>query len=127
MASILLTSWLILFISFVLVFFAWTGFLAMMNLKGNQTKVTAPIKILAFLVVWLGRGFSITLNWTLGHLFLEIPREKYFSHRLARHIDDFGWRGEVARWISFHLLDPYDPDGRHVVPEEEDIKKDEYV
>lgn len=27
---------------------------------------------------------------------------------------DTGWRGRVARWVAAHLLDAFDPDGKHI-------------
>lgn len=27
---------------------------------------------------------------------------------------DASWRGRVARWVAAHLLDAFDPDGKHI-------------
>jgi len=47
-------------------------------------------------------------------LLLEFPRETTVTARLKRHAKEQGWRGAVARWVATHLLDAFDPDGRHI-------------
>jgi hypothetical protein len=47
-------------------------------------------------------------------ILLEFPREWLVTGRLKRHAPDATWRGAVARWFALHLLDSFDPSGRHV-------------
>lgn len=57
----------------------------------------------------------VAVNATLLSLvFLERPREWFFSRRVSRHCrNGSGWRKSVACWICRDLLDAFDPDGRH--------------
>ncbi len=47
-------------------------------------------------------------------LLAELPRETTVTARLKRHKYATGWRGRVARWVAAHLLDAFDPDGKHI-------------
>ncbi len=38
----------------------------------------------------------------------------FYAARLKRHKYDAGWRGRVARWVAAHLLDAFDPNGKHI-------------
>ena len=93
----------------------WVFYLAIMNIKRNQDKLTIYAKILAYPTVVIGYLFDITLNLTVGCvLFLELPRELVLSERLSRHkTNSSGWRLRRASWICANLLDPFDPSGNH--------------
>lgn len=72
--------------------------------------------------LWLVPGLFMDalLNLTVGTLlFLELPGGKkpwyleLVTDRLKRNVVNLGWRGKVARFICHHLLDKFDPRGRH--------------
>lgn len=70
--------------------------------------------VLAF--YWL----DVYVNYTIMSLFLwEFPKswkeEKLVTERLTRYyFDKDGWRKQVTAWIGPLLLDPWDPNGKHV-------------
>lgn len=95
----------------------WSAYVLVMNLKrardaGTLSRVAyamgMPILIVGYLLDFLVNVLVCT------PLFLELPRESTVTARLKRHIDKDHWRGRLARWIADHLLDPFDPDGKHV-------------
>lgn len=46
-------------------------------------------------------------------VFWELPRELTVTARLKRHIDDPGFRGEIARFMCVKMLSPMDHTGNH--------------
>jgi hypothetical protein len=49
-------------------------------------------------------------------LFLELPRQWTMSERLQHHIrtsPSGSWREKIAAWFCTHLLDTFDPSGKH--------------
>lgn len=95
----------------------WLFYLAVMALirARDEKRLTKVALLLAYPVVVIGLLLDFTLNVTVGTaLFLEPPREWLLSPRLSRLIEtDPGWRGDLAAWVCVHLLDTFDPDGRH--------------
>ena len=90
-----------------------TAFLAAASAKRiDAAGVHIPIDVKAVTAVWLLVGYpsDVAFNLTRGTvLFREWPQELLFSHRVARHMDDRGWRGEKAReWAS--VMNAADPD-----------------
>ena len=78
--------------------------------RGGWWRVVAPVTVIALVL-------DAVLNYTLFALLtLDWPRstEYTFSERLSRliHYDD--WRGTLARGIASHMLDPFDPTGKHI-------------
>ena len=66
-------------------------------------------------VLIVGYALDFTVNVTVCTVLLaELPRETTVTARLKRHKYDAGWRGRVARWVAAHLLDAFDPDGKHI-------------
>ena len=62
---------------------------------------------------------NVALNYTvLALVTWDFPRqgEWTFSKRLERFIRGTGWRRELAALVAMALLDPFDPDGRHIQP-----------
>jgi len=92
----------------------WILYLAGMNLKRNEHKLTLPAKLIAYPAFWFGLLCDVVFNIVLGTVFfIEPPREFLFTARCERHMHDDNWSGALARWFCKNLLDPYDPDGRH--------------
>lgn len=95
----------------------WAIFLAVMNLKrARDAELLGPVAYaMGVPLLALGYVLDAIVNWTVFSLaFAEVPHEMTVTYRLKRHIADPGWRGRLARWLAAHLLDPFDPDGRHV-------------
>lgn len=99
------------------IYATWVAYLAIMALirARDEKRLTKVALWLAYPVVVIGLLLDFTLNVTVGTaLFLEPPREWLLSPRLSRLIEtDPGWRGDLAAWVCVHLLDTFDPDGRH--------------
>lgn len=95
----------------------WGMYVLVMGLKrardaGTLSRIAyvlgVPILVAGYLLDFIVNVTVCTL------LFLEPPRETTVTARLKRHADKDNWRGRIARWMAAHLLDPFDPDGRHV-------------
>lgn len=82
------------------------------KLQGRLSRVAL---VLGFPVYAIGYLLDVFVQMTVASvLFLELPREGLVTGRLTRHIKrGKGWRRDLARWICFHLLDPFDPHGVH--------------
>jgi len=95
----------------------WLFYLAVMNLKrardnGTLSKVAlflgSPILIVGYLLDWFVNVTVMTI------VFLELPQEKMVTHRLRRHVrHGSGYRKKLAWFICHHLLDTFDPSGKH--------------
>jgi hypothetical protein len=101
----------------VALYLLWPFYLAAMNLKRARDagKLTKVAYALGAPILYVGWALDIGVNWgVMSLLLVEFPREWTVTARLKRHKNDGGFRGKVARWFALHLLDPYDPAGRHI-------------
>jgi hypothetical protein len=61
--------------------------------------------------------FDVVVNWTVASaLFMEWPQELMLTKRLKRYHGPAyagSWRAKLAAWICAHLLDQFDPRGKH--------------
>lgn len=95
----------------------WVFFLAVMHLRerrdaGQLSRVSYACGVPVLIV---GYALDFAVNVTVCTVLLaELPHETTVTARLKRHKDDAGWRGRVARWVAAHLLDAFDPDGKHI-------------
>jgi len=112
-----MNGWVLALYSVGATYALWLFFLAVMNLKGARDagtlgpvayKLGVPILVVGYLLDFIVNVGPCTL------LFLEPPRETTVTARLKRHAPRDTWRGRVARYIAQHLLDAFDPSGRHV-------------
>lgn len=107
-----------LFFIFSAVYLLWTVFLAGMTLKraNNAGTLSFGLLALAIPIILFGYLLDITINaLVLSVVMLELPHELLVTQRLSRHLhDSTGWRFHFARWIGDHLLDQFDPTGRHL-------------
>lgn len=95
----------------------WVGYLALTNLERVRVAqgLTKPQRLLAGVLLFIFGLLDVLLNWTFCVLlFLELPREITVSRRCTRHFKADGWRGDVARWLGRHALDPFDHRGAHI-------------
>lgn len=103
--------------TFLGIYLLWVFYLAVMNLdRAKRSGTLGPVAFalgLPILIGGLALDFLINLvPCTIA--FRELPRELTVTARLKKHIDDKGHKGDMARWIADHLLDPFDPSGKHV-------------
>lgn len=99
------------------VYVLWPIYIASMGLMSARDSGTiGPVTIaLGYPVVITGLALDVFLNATVcSAIFMELPKEWTITHRLRRYKPFPDWRGQVARWIARHLLDPFDPSGTHV-------------
>ncbi len=110
--------WLDLVWAFPLASFVmWVGYLALTNLERERVEsgLTPPQRLGAGILLLIFGPLDVLLNWTFCLLlFLELPQEATISKRCTRHFKADGWRGDVARWLGRHALDPFDHRGAHV-------------
>lgn len=94
----------------------WALYIVVMALQRARRAGTlskAALALGAPLIV-AGVLLDIAVNLLLMTvLMLEWPREWLVTARLKRHCGQPTWRGAVAGWMCHHLLDTFDPDGRH--------------
>lgn len=78
-------------------------------------KLTRATYVVALPWVVVGLVADVLVNvFVASILFLEPPWEWLVTDRLQRHLEATeGWRSRLARWICTHLLDVFDPSGRH--------------
>ena len=62
--------------------------------------------------------FDVVYNWTFGMLmFMDVTSDWTLSERLSRYRNSdkhkATWRMRWADWICEHILNPYDPKGKH--------------
>lgn len=94
----------------------WIRYLAVMNLKRTKDSnaLTSVGGFLGLYVYYSGLFMDFVGNLFLSLPMLEFPQEWLITSRLKRHCDANNWRGGIARWMATHLLDPFDPSGKHV-------------
>lgn len=95
----------------------WVMFLAVMNLqRARDSGRLGPVAYqLGVPVLFAGYALDFIVNVTVCTvIFFEPPRETTVTARLKRHVRRIGWRADLAEWIAAHLLDPFDPSGRHI-------------
>jgi len=94
--------------------FTWMYYLAVMNLKSKLDTLQWFHKLWAYPAIFFFLVVDFVFNIIVGSIsFLELPREKYFTARCARHIKSPGWRGKVAHFWCREFLNPFDPTGTH--------------
>lgn len=94
----------------------WVLYLAIMNLKRHEDRLTTPSKVIGYPVLAVGYVLDALFNWSVGTImFLQIPKTLLFTGRLERNIQTQkgGWRFDLALYLCENLLDPFDPDGLH--------------
>lgn len=99
------------------VYLLWFFYLAVMNLaraKENGTLTTVAL-YLGYPIFLVGYLLDIFVQVTvMSLLFLELPKEWTVTGRLKRHLyGSLGWREKIAAWFCHHLLNTFDPNGRH--------------
>ena len=103
--------------AYLLALATWIFYLAVMALLPHRHTMRPVAKAHAYLLLAVGLVLDVALNVLVGSLiFLEPahPKRLLLTARLSYHnTRDHGWRTRLARWICVHLLDQFDPRGRH--------------
>lgn len=103
--------------SFGAVYALWLFYLAVMHLARAREAGTLsrPALYLGYPLFLIGYLLDVFVQLVPASvLFLDVPREFTLTGRLKRYIaGPEGWRETVAVWMCSHLLNTFDPDGKH--------------
>lgn len=102
---------------FLWTYVLWGLYVLVMGLKRARDEGTLSPFTRALGIPILVAGYALDFAVNVAVLtpaFLELPRETTVTARLKRHKNADDWRGRISRWVAAHLLDPFDPDGRHI-------------
>lgn len=93
----------------------WVLYLAIMSLAEHRDRLHPVAKFHAYFVILpVGYVVDALLNLLACVIFLRVPRDWLLTGTLKRTIaTDDGWRCDVAAWVCEHLLNQFDPKGRH--------------
>lgn len=109
--------------AFLSVYVLWLLYLAVMNLKRSKDAGTIPRTAL-----WMGYPILLVglfVDWVVNVLvftvlFLDLPGSatELVTGRLKRYAYTLKYAGtkrqKAAHWFAEHLLDPFDPYGKHI-------------
>lgn len=93
----------------------WVLYLAIMNLAEHRNNLHPVAKFHAYFVILpVGYVVDALLNLLVCAIFMRLPRDWLLTATLKRTIaTDDGWRCATAAWICEHLLNQFDPKGKH--------------
>lgn len=97
----------------------WYLYLIVMGLYRAKLlgRLTWPVKVLGAPALVVGFAVDVLAQYTVAAIvFRELPEagEHLVTDRLQRYLQDgSGSRYRKAKWICTHLLDPFDPTGKH--------------
>lgn len=116
--NILETTFLtLLYISgvYTLVFLTWILYIAAMQLRDKINQLHAVAKVHAYVFGAVFLVFDVLVNLAFGTMiFLEPPQEFLLTSRLKRlKLHGNRWQKKAASWICEHLLNQFDPTGKH--------------
>jgi len=113
--DLLATLWWLVMAELGFILGTWVLYLAVMNLAGNRAEMSRPVKLLAYGVILpIGYVCDAVLNLHFCLAVQRLPRDWLLTGTLKRTIaTESGWREAFAAWVCLHLLDPFDPKGRH--------------
>lgn len=101
---------------YVALVFAWVLYIAIMGLSRVRHDLHPVAKVNAYLLI-LPVGYVVDFILNMGFcafVFHRIPADWLLTGTLKRVINtDNSWRADVAGWICAHLLNQFDPKGRH--------------
>ena len=95
----------------------WVLYLAIMNLAEHRHALHPVAKFHAYAVILpIGYVVDALLNLLACLVFMRIPRDWLLTGTLKRmqNTEPSGsWREAAAGWVCAHLLNQFDPKGRH--------------
>jgi hypothetical protein len=92
----------------------WTLFLTYCalhaSIKSGKFYATPwPVRAMSYLLLAVMGGVDAIFNITIGSaVFLELPKSWMFTTRCSSHLNDFDWRGDLARWVCNGWLNPFE-------------------
>jgi hypothetical protein len=103
--------------TFGTVYALWLFYLAVMHLARAREAGTLSrtALYLGYPLFLIGYTLDVFVQIVVASvIFLDPPRDWTLTGRLKRYINGpEGWRETVAIWMCQHLLNAFDPDGRH--------------
>ena len=101
--------------AYAFVVLCWVLYLAIMNLAEHFDSLHPVAKFNAYCIILpVGYALDFALNLAVCAAFLRRPRDWLLTGTLKRTINtDDSWRADVAAWICTHLLNQFDPKGKH--------------
>lgn len=113
MTTILLT----LGAGYAMALLCWVLYLAIMNLAEHRHALHPVAKFHAYAIILpVGYVCDAVLNLLVCAIFLRVPRDWLLTGTLqrTRNTEPAGsWREITAAWVCTHLLNQFDPKGRH--------------
>jgi hypothetical protein len=92
----------------------WIFYLMAMSLIPHRDNMHPIAKVHGYILVGIGLILDAFLNIVIATvILLQFPRQFLLTQRLKYNIKRGGWRGKVSAWVCEHLLDQFDPKGRH--------------
>lgn len=99
---------------YVLFLATWLFYLAVMNLADKRAEMHWFAKLNAYILLAIGYPLDILLNGVTCLIFWRVPKDVTLTYTLKRiQNTETGWRETVAAWVCAHLLNPFDPKGKH--------------
>lgn len=101
---------------FLTLYVLWVLYLAVMALKraDKEGKLSRPARWLGMPVLAFGYFLDAFANLIIMTVILfEFPQEWLVTSRVSRHVNGSGRRAAIARFMCTHLLNPFDPSGKH--------------
>jgi hypothetical protein len=80
------------------------------SIKNGKFYITPwPVRSISYALLFMMVGADAVFNLTIGSIvFLELPKSWMFTTRCSSHLDESGWRGDLARWICNGWLNPFE-------------------
>lgn len=101
---------------YIALVFAWVLYIAIMGLARVRHDLHIVAKLNAYLLI-LPVGYVVDFILNIGFcllVFHRIPRDWLLTGTLKRvKATDTTWRYDAAAWICTHLLNQFDPKGKH--------------
>lgn len=93
----------------------WVLYVAIMSIKEHRKTMHPFAKLNAYLaLVLFAYPWDVVMNLLVCAAFLRWPRDWLLTGTLKRAINtERNWRETAASWICTHLLNQFDPSGKH--------------
>jgi hypothetical protein len=82
------------------------------SIKNGKFYITLfpwPVRSISYALLFMMVGADAVFNLTIGSIvFLELPKSWMFTTSCSSHLEESGWRGDLARWICNGWLNPFE-------------------
>lgn len=97
----------------VVLFLFYLAYVTLRVARDNGKLGQAPkiVQAIAWSIIYVGLVLDVLFNVTVGSvMFLEFPELKRltFTARCKKHLEESGRRGDLARWVCFGWLNPFE-------------------